>query len=92
MKLTEAQLKEATKLLKYFTAKTKKMDPDIVASAVIGLCARMCYIAGNGDLQNALGYVENMALDMQTMVFNLETVVKVQKEVDINEANKRLRN
>lgn len=80
MKLTEAQVKEAQKLLKALTAKTKKIDPDVVASAVIGLCARMCYVAGSGNVGEALGYVQNMALDIQTMVFNLDTAIKVQKD------------
>lgn len=88
MKLTGDQLREANKLLRAFVAKTRKMDPDVVASAVIGLCARMCYTAGSGDIKEALGYVENMTLDMQTMVFNLDTAVKVQKD----ETDKGLRN
>lgn len=79
MKLTEAQVKEANKLLKVLVVKTKEINPDIVASAVIGLCARMCYVAASGDVPGALGFVENMALDIQTMVFNLHSALEIEK-------------
>lgn len=80
-KLSPEQVKEAHKLLKALVVKTKKLDPDVTASAVIGLMARMCYVASSGDMQTALGFVENMTVDVQTMLFNLDTAYKVEKEM-----------
>ena len=85
-KLTEKQVREANKLLKVLVVKTKDIDPDVVASAVIGLCARMCFVASCGDIDVALGFAENMALDIQAMTFNLNAAYKIQEGVR-NEAH-----
>lgn len=88
-KLSPEQLKEANALLKVLVIKTREHDPDAVASAVIGLMARMCYIAASGEMPRALQFVENMALDVQTMLFNLHTAYTREREQ--NETDQRLR-
>jgi hypothetical protein len=80
MKLNETQLKEATKLLKRIVVMTKKIDPDVVASAVVGMSARMCFVAASGDMKSALEYAGNLHLDTQTMVFNLKAAHDIELE------------
>jgi hypothetical protein len=83
-KLTNAEHKEAIKLLKYFGVKLKKSDPNVFASAIIGMVARMCYVEGDRDVMKAVKQLAIMSIDIKDTIVTLD---RIQNETDTGVRN-----
>jgi len=72
--LSPAEHKEALKLLKYFGAKLEKSDPNVFASAIIGMVARMCYAEGDRNVMKAVKQLAIMAVDIKDTIVTLDRI------------------
>jgi hypothetical protein len=82
--LSPAEHKEALKLLKYFSVKLSKHDPNVFASAMIGLIARMCYVEGDRDVMKAVRQLAIMSVDIKETIVTLD---RIQNETDTGVRN-----